>query len=216
MTEDATTPPVRRGLTEKRRAVMDGALRVFAREGYTRGSIGEIAKEAGVSTRTIYNHFADKDELFRTVIAHSAARVREQHLDLVDRHLGAIVDVEADLRSFARAIARSGRDFPEHFALVRQVNAEVGHLPHEVITAWRAAGPRPVHAAIARRLAESADKGLLTIEDPKRATVHLLLLTGTEISNRTFMGALPIAEAEVEAIVDAGLEVFLRAYGPRT
>ena len=46
--------------SDKRRAIIDGALAVFARDGYTRASIDAISAEAGVSTRTVYNHFTDK------------------------------------------------------------------------------------------------------------------------------------------------------------
>jgi len=35
------------------------------RDGYTRASIDAISAEAGVSTRTIYNHFTDKAMLSR-------------------------------------------------------------------------------------------------------------------------------------------------------
>lgn len=213
--DEATERP-RRGLMEKRQAVMRGALTVFAREGYTRGSIGEIAKEAGVSTRTIYNHFTDKDELFRAVIAESASRVRDAHVAMIDRHFAKITDLEADLRAFAREFATSGREFTEHFALVRQIQAEVGHLPPEVLEAWQEAGPRPVNAAVARHFAELGAQGLLEITDPRRAAMHFVLLTGTEVSSRTFLGAVPMPDAEIDAIVDSGLEVFLRAYRPRT
>lgn len=212
---DEAAPRARRGLREKREAVMDGALRVFARDGYTRGSIGEIAKEAGVSTRTIYNHFADKDELFREVITASAARVRQAQLAKIERHFAKVTDLEADLRDFVRDFATSGHAFRDHFALVRQINAEVGHLPPEVIDAWRRSGPQPVKAAVAAALAGLAERGLLETDDPEAAASHLIALTGTEVSTRTFMGALPIADEEVHAIVDAGLAVFLRAYRPR-
>ena len=208
-------PRVRRGLREKREAVLEGALRVFARDGYTRGSIGDIAHEAGVSTRTIYNHFTDKDELFREVITASAARVREAQLAKIERHFAKVTDVEADLRAFVREFAVSGHGFRDHFALVRQINAEVGHLPPEVIDAWRRTGPEPVKAAIAEALAGLAERGLLEIDDPSAAAAHLMALTGAEVSMRTFMGALPIEDEEVHEIVDSGLGVFLRAYRPR-
>ncbi|WP_436777886.1 TetR/AcrR family transcriptional regulator [Yinghuangia sp. YIM S09857] len=212
--DEAAARP-RRGLLEKRQAVLRGALTVFAREGYTRGSIGEIAKEAGVSTRTIYNHFADKDELFRTLIRESASRVRDAHIAQIDRHFAKITDLAADLRAFAREYATAGTAFSEHFALVRQIQAEAGHLPREVLEAWQDAGPRPVNAALAGRFAELGEKGLLEITDPRRAAMHFVLLTGTEVSTRTFLGAVPIPDADIDHIVDAGLEVFLRAYLPK-
>ncbi|MEU7831466.1 TetR family transcriptional regulator [Nonomuraea sp. NPDC049129] len=39
-----------------RRAIMAGALTLFARDGYTRAGLDAITVEAGVSNRTIYNH----------------------------------------------------------------------------------------------------------------------------------------------------------------
>ena len=66
---------------DKRQAILRGALSVFSRDGYSRASIDAIAKESEVSTRTLYNHFADKADLFRNVIqasASEAARTRSR------------------------------------------------------------------------------------------------------------------------------------------
>lgn len=62
---------------------MAGALTVFARDGYMRASVDAIAAEAGVSTRTIYNHFQDKAQLFQTVIQESATRVAEAQIAII-------------------------------------------------------------------------------------------------------------------------------------
>ena len=56
----------------KREAIEHAGLRVFARLGYTRASIDLISEEAGVSTRTIYNHFENKLGLFSAVLLASA------------------------------------------------------------------------------------------------------------------------------------------------
>ncbi|TDD47893.1 TetR/AcrR family transcriptional regulator [Saccharopolyspora elongata] len=204
----------RRG-SEKRRAIIDGAREVFGRDGYARASIDTIAKAAEVSTRTIYNHFADKGELFREVILESAAAVRDAQLADLDRHLGKIVDLRSDLIGLGRDFAAAMPEFEAHFFLVRQINADVGHIPAEVVEEWQAAGPRQVQADLARRLAELSDRGLLEIDDPQRAAVHFVLLVAGEVQSLTFWGARSIDEDEVEAIVAAGVEVFLRAYRPR-
>ena len=59
-------PPNRRrgGLPDERRAIIGGALRLFARDGYTRTSIDALAAGAGVSTGTVYHHFRDKGGSF--------------------------------------------------------------------------------------------------------------------------------------------------------
>ena len=55
-----------RGRPDKRRAIMRAANLVFGRDGYTRATVDAIAREAGVSKKTIYNHFDDKEALFLT------------------------------------------------------------------------------------------------------------------------------------------------------
>ncbi|MCO1581818.1 TetR/AcrR family transcriptional regulator [Crossiella sp. SN42] len=203
----------RKGLAEKRQAIIEGARTVFARDGYTRAGIDVIAKEAAVSSRTIYNHFADKKDLFRAIILESAAQVRETMLASMARHLDKILDLEADLLAFARDFAAPLQVFNGHFALVRHIQAEVGHFPPDVLAAWQETGPAPVRAELARRLADLGERGLLTIDDPQRAATHFSLLAVGEVQAATFYGARPIAPELFEAAVAEGVRAFLRAYG---
>jgi AcrR family transcriptional regulator len=54
---------------ERRKArVLEVATRLFVHDGYMATSLVDIAKEAGVATRTIYQHFGDKNAVFREVI----------------------------------------------------------------------------------------------------------------------------------------------------
>ncbi len=195
---------------EKREAMLRGGLAVFAREGYTRAGIDAIAREAGVSTRTIYNHYADKAELFAAVIVASATRVAEAQIAVLGRHLDG---PEPDLTGLARAWATPDPEFADHFALVRQVRAEVLHVPPDAWEAWLEAGPRRVHAAIADRLTRLGERGVLRVDDPARAASHFVALVAGEVTGQTVHGALPMPVAAIHASADAGLAVFLRAYG---
>lgn len=54
---------------ERRKAVaLDVATELFVAHGYAATSLVDIAKGAGVATRTIYQHFGDKEAMFREVI----------------------------------------------------------------------------------------------------------------------------------------------------
>ena len=129
MSEETRRRPGGRSV-EKREAMLRGGLAVFAREGYSRAAIDAIAREAGVSTRTIYNHYADKAELFAAVIVASATRVAEAQIAVLAKHLDG---PDPDLAELARAWATPAPEFADHFALVRQVRAEVLHVPAD---AW--------------------------------------------------------------------------------
>ena len=52
----------------RREEIIDAALRVFSREGYTAASVEDIAQESGVAATAIYYHFGGKDELFNQAL----------------------------------------------------------------------------------------------------------------------------------------------------
>ncbi|MFI7129238.1 TetR/AcrR family transcriptional regulator [Nonomuraea sp. NPDC050153] len=195
---------------DKRRAILAGALTVFARDGYTRASIDAIARTAEVSTRTIYNHFADKAELFQAVIQESANRAADAQIAVIDRHLRKVTELEADLVDFGRALAApADAGHAEHFALVRQINAEAGHIPQAAIDAWQETGPLRVRRELAGYLRRWTEQGLLSAEDPDRAAVHLLLLISA--GNPSYQGADPTG-AEIDRTVTFGVRAFLYGY----
>lgn len=183
---------------DKRQAILRGALSAFARDGYSRASIDAIAKEAEVSTRTLYNHFADKADLFRNVIQVSADKAAQDQIALIERHFHKITDLREDLIAFGKAMgAQQGH--AEHFALVRQINAELTHIPAEAIEAWQETGPRKVRRALAAELEK------LGFRDPDRAAIHLLLLTLT--GDPAIRGTRPDDDD-----IAAGVQVFLHGH----
>jgi AcrR family transcriptional regulator len=183
---------------DKRQAILRGALSVFARDGYSRAGIDTIAKEAEVSTRTLYNHFADKADLFRHVIQASAEEAAQDQIALIERHFHKVTDLEQDLIAFGKAMAAQ-QGHAEHFALVRQINAELTHIPAEAVEAWQETGPRRVRRVLAAELEK------LGFTDPKRAAVHLLVLTLT--GEPSIRGTRPDDDD-----IAAGVRVFLHGH----
>jgi TetR/AcrR family transcriptional regulator, fatty acid metabolism regulator protein len=79
---DATTtlPPLTdrsTGQEDKRRLILDAAVRVFARKGYHASRVGDIAEEAGVAHGLLYHYFRSKEELLETIF-------RETWRDVLD------------------------------------------------------------------------------------------------------------------------------------
>lgn len=201
------------GQPDKRRAIISGALTLFARDGYTRASLDAIAAEAGVSNRTIYNHFTDKADLFQAVIQDSTQRTADTMVDLIDRHLGKIIDLETDLADLALAfLSLLTSDLAGHFALVRQISAETEHIPPAALRLWQDTGPGRVRHHLAGRLHQLARQGQLAIGDPVRAAGHLLLLVSADnLHDRADLHN----PTEVAAMVRAGVHAFLHGYQQR-
>ncbi len=53
---------------EKKELIMQVALNLFAKQGYTNSSIAQIAKEAKISKGLIYNYFESKDALIKEIL----------------------------------------------------------------------------------------------------------------------------------------------------
>jgi len=52
---------------DKRRLILDAAVRVFARQGFHACRVADIADEAGVAYGLVYHYFASKDEVLDTL-----------------------------------------------------------------------------------------------------------------------------------------------------
>ncbi|MFE4973381.1 TetR/AcrR family transcriptional regulator [Kitasatospora sp. NPDC056651] len=204
------------GRPEKRGAIMRAAAVVFGREGYVRAGMDAIAAEAGVSKRTVYNHFPDKETLFLSVALRNSAELAQLIGELMARHLGRVVDLRQSLIDFAveraRAVLSAG-ERGEHGALGRAIRAEVANIPADVLEAWLDAGPAASQRELAAHFEALGERGLLAAEDAGLAAEQFTLLTFHGIAERSFWGALPVAGEEAARIAAAGVDAFLRIHG---
>ena len=53
--------------SDKRKLILDAAIRVFAEHGYHGARVGDIAEDAGVAHGLLYHYFASKDDVLRTI-----------------------------------------------------------------------------------------------------------------------------------------------------
>ncbi|MCX5377284.1 TetR/AcrR family transcriptional regulator C-terminal domain-containing protein [Streptomyces sp. NBC_00091] len=203
----------------KRIALAKSACGVFGREGYARASVDALAAAAGVSTRTLYNHFpGGKAELFATVVTWTSGEVRDAHLAKVRALLDPALpphpdNLERDLTALARALVDVMSEHSDHFALVRHIHAEADHVPSEVLEAWKEAGPRPVARALADAMAGLAAAGLIDVHgDPDLAGAHFVTLASQSIVQQSHYGVLPLTEEETDRLLTGGVAAFLRAY----
>lgn len=89
----ATRGPYAKGLA-KREEILNVALKEFARRGYDRTSMREIARQSGLSQAGLLHHFSAKEELFLAVLRRRDDRAVEpdefSHVHSVSRLLQAV------------------------------------------------------------------------------------------------------------------------------
>jgi len=68
---------------DKRRAILDAAVRVFARQGFHACRVADVADEAGVAYGLVYHYFSSKDEILDTLFLERWAIMLEtiRHVD---------------------------------------------------------------------------------------------------------------------------------------
>ena len=64
---------------EKRKKILQAAKSLFLKNGYHGSSMNQIAKEAGVTKLTVYNHFQDKEKLFTCAIEETCEESIKSH-----------------------------------------------------------------------------------------------------------------------------------------
>ena len=74
--------------TDKRRVILDAAVRVFARQGFHTCRVSDIADEAGVAYGLVYHYFSSKEEILDTLF-----------LERWDVMLAAIAEADASTRT---------------------------------------------------------------------------------------------------------------------
>ncbi len=191
----------------KRRQIMDGARSVFLGSGFDGASMNDIARAAGVSKGTLYAYFNSKDELFEAIIRGEYAQSAERLCTF--RREG---DVREMLMDFGvRLISRMAE--PGTRALARVVIAAAEKFPN-VGRAFYEAGPLYGATRLAAELENLEKSGALKVPDSERAAWQFVDLCQSYVYKRLLFGVVDsISREDIEASVEAGVDVFMKAYG---
>lgn len=170
---------------ERHDALLDHALQVFKRDGYGLASIGKIASEAGISTRTIYALYKNKAELMVASVAHMVERDVEQiqGIDGLDS-----MSVEAGLTAIGQMMIQRVTS-PGLVSLYRMGVAEAGRFP-ELTCKMRSVGPERIQAVIARYLKRHVEQKTLHIDDIDKAVVLFCHMLIAEPRHKAVLGVL--------------------------
>ncbi|CAH0274444.1 TetR/AcrR family transcriptional regulator [Stenotrophomonas lactitubi] len=190
----------------KREAIVRAAVEEFRSAGYEATSMDRIAAVAGVSKRTVYNHFPSKEELFALILEElwhsSVASVElpyraDQPLDM---QLLQLLRQKLDLLGDANFID-----------LARVAMAEIIHSPEraQAIVCRMGEKESGVSAWIRAAIAD----GRLREVDPEFAGHQLQgLVKSFAFWPQVTMGQPPLAPAERTRVAESAVAMFLGFY----
>jgi TetR/AcrR family transcriptional regulator, fatty acid metabolism regulator protein len=109
-------------LEDKRRQLLDAAVRVFARKGFHASRVGDIAEEAGVAHGLLYHYFESKDQVLEAVF-HENWSLLVARIESVEETDEPAAD---QLRHISAIVLRTWLHLPD---VVRVVIQEFGRSP---------------------------------------------------------------------------------------
>ena len=193
-----------------RDAILEAAERVFARCGFAGTRMAEVAAEAGLATGTLYNYFANRDELLSSLIARRSE-------ELMAGVKVAVAAGGATSDRLVEVLRTSFQHFHDHRALFAVLTAAAGISGgHMASIAQRCMeSQRSYQAVIADVLRPAVEAGEL------RADVPLSFLVGflTGAVHGVLRAWAAAGVEEERPLVDQAAEVvdlFLRGVSSRS
>jgi TetR/AcrR family transcriptional regulator, cholesterol catabolism regulator len=160
---------------ERRRAILLGAARAFARGGYDATNMNQIAGECGLAKGHIYHYFRSKEDIFTEIRCEAVTRLLER-LTAIIREVGD--DPEAIMRqAIAAAIARAFKEGERY----ESVLPDPVSLSPENRRRIRTLGRR-FEQMFSNVVRDGMDKGIFAPGDPKLVT-FVLLRAALTVSN---------------------------------
>ncbi|MCB2129635.1 MAG: TetR/AcrR family transcriptional regulator [Rhodobacteraceae bacterium] len=202
----ACTPVIKRG--RKFDQVLEGARKVFLRDGFDGASVDDIAAEAGVSKATLYSYFPDKRMLFVEVARGECRRQADEAEALVAHSAPPDVVLPIAARRIVDFfVSEFGR------ATFRICLAETERFPG-LGQEFYDTGPGLVRDRIAAYLAGAVERGELVIDDVLLAASQFSELCKADIFPAVSFGVQrKFSQADRDRVADGAVAMFLARYG---
>ncbi|MBI3185047.1 MAG: TetR family transcriptional regulator [Myxococcales bacterium] len=190
----------RTGLSKKeqsertRAAIVDAAIKLFARKGYASTSMQDLAGAIRMTTGSLYWHFEDKEALLAGVLGELEARLAVELAQKAEGFTHA--DSATTLRALIHHVARIVDRHQELMLLVGVIGAEVTDTNPKVERVLRAAYGR-VAEFVRALLRQGVKEGVVPpdLDLECGAELFLGLYMGGILHQRLFREEYPLARA---------------------
>ncbi|WP_025112884.1 TetR/AcrR family transcriptional regulator [Pseudomonas sp. H1h] len=190
----------------KREAIIQAAIAEFRANGFEITSMDKIAATAGVSKRTVYNHFPSKEELFAEILNQLWARITAEQA--VTYRADQPLREQLQQMLLAKLQMMADDNF---LGLARVAIAATIHSPERAQDMVARMGEREEGLTVWIRAAQA--DGRLKAVDAEFAAQQLQgLLKSFGFWPQISMGQPPLDAATRKAVAESALEMFLARY----
>ena len=187
-------------VAEKRKRILEAAIRVFAEHGYHGSRVSDIAEDAGVAHGLLYHYFASKEDVLRTIFVENWGQliVRFRAVETSDE------PAEKKLEGIAKILLRTWRNDP---ALVTVMVREVARSQH---LQDRVDEVREAFAILERVIEEGQASGVFRRDVDARLAAWVIYGGLEEVLTGWVLGQLPDADRNVDDAERTAIGVALR------
>jgi AcrR family transcriptional regulator len=185
---------------DKRKRILEAAIRVFAEHGYHGARVGDIAGDAGVAHGLLYHYFASKDDVLRTIFV-------ENWGELIARFRAVEASDEPaaeKLEGLAKILLRTWRNDP---ALVTVMVREVARSQ---LLQGQVEDVREAFAILQRVIEQGQAEGSFRRDLDARLASWVVYGGLEEVLTGWVLGQLPDGEEEVARAERVAVELALR------
>ena len=166
--------PLNSGKDEVREQLVQSARLVFARYGFKKTALDDIAREARKGKSTIYYYFKSKDDIFKAVID-AEAEIRSKS---IEDQISAIEDPQQKLKTYIYVRMLSLKNVGNYYEAIKNDLLDNLYFVNSLRTKHFDAEVNVVR----NLLLEGVDKGIYTIQNPElTAKTVVTLLQGFEV-----------------------------------
>lgn len=188
---------------DKRKRILDAAIRVFAEHGYHGSRVGDIAEDAGVAHGLLYHYFASKDDVLKTIFVENWGQLLKRFRAVEE------TDEPADqkLAGIAKILLRTWRNDPALVTVMVREVARSQHIQGQVAEVGEA------FAIIQRVIEDGQAAGVFRSGIDPRLASWVFYGGLEEVLTGWVLGQLPDGETDVTRAEEAALEIALRGLG---
>ena len=189
---------------KKYEQIVEAAIAEFQENGYVAASMDRISQRSGTSKRTVYKYFESKEKLYSLLVERLSNGISEALQFTYDRHKPIREQLYALAWAKGRLLMR-----PEIVAVTRIVISEALRNPEE---AQQLHGEIDSQRSFVDFFSAATEDGQLSIDNCERAVDEFLALLKARAFWPVMLGAPMLTEPEMEEIITASVEFFLRGY----
>jgi len=191
---------------KKKQAIIEAAIAEFKKNGYKTTSMDQIAATAGVSKRTVYNHFASKELLFDAILTQLLTlfttsvsityrpddSLSAQLIDIAQQELGLLSD-------------------PAFIDLAKVIMAEAIHSPQRINEALAEVENRDGN--LSSWITAAVTNGALQVDDVDFAAMQFFALLKAFCFWPQVVQGQPFPDkVQQESIIASAVKMFLGSY----